>query len=131
MSKNLKVKVGKAFRYDSPDAPAAWLERCVSSILREEGARRYRPTIIKICDREDYGNDEGRMIWVEIKLKRTAETNHYFARVICTKPEQFHETESRMNGVTCETDYDEVIRSNILKWKESGIGIVIVTNRYR
>lgn len=131
MSKNLKVKVGKAFRYDSPDSPAVWLERCVSSILSEEGARHYKPTIIKIYDREDAGDDESRMLWVEVKLKRNAETTHYSARVICTKPEQFHETESRMNGVTCETDFDEVIRSNILKWKESGIGVVIVKNRYR
>lgn len=130
MSKNLKVKVAKVFQRDSLGNPAAWLERSVSSILSEEGARRYKPTMIKIYDREDYDDDDCRMLWVEIKLKRTTETNHCSARVISTNPEQFYETKSRMNGVTCETEFEEVIRSNIIKWNQRGLGIVIVKSRH-
>ena len=50
MSKNLRVKVGKAFKIGSSKELVEWLDKCISSVLEEEGDHRYKPTLLKFAD---------------------------------------------------------------------------------
>ncbi len=130
MSKNLRVKIGKAFKLDSPNTLTEWLEKCISSVLEEEGENRFKPTFIKVTDQKDYTDDE-RIVWVEIKFKKTKERIQYYAKVVEAppSPKVFYDTEEWMNGVTCETNYEEITRSSPLLWMGRGIGVVIVKDR--
>ena len=132
MSKNLRVKVGKAFKIGSSKELVEWLDKCISSVLEEEGDHRYKPTLLKIADQKDYTDDE-RIVWVNIKFKRTKERTQYTAKVVEVPPSAtvYQDTESWMNGVTCETAYEEVVRSTPLLWAGKGIGVVIGKEQYQ
>ena len=132
MSKNLRVKVGKAFKIGSSKELVEWLDKCISSVLEEEGDHRYKPTLLKIADQKDYTDDE-RIVWVNIKFKRTKERTQYTAKVVEVPPSAtvYQDTESWMNGVTCETAYEEVVRSTPLLWAGKGNGVVIVKEQYQ
>ena len=132
MSKNLRVKVGKAFEIGSSEELVEWLNKCISSVIEDEGDHRYKPTLIKLTDQKDYTDDGERIVWVDIKFKRTKERTQYAAKVIEVQPSStvYQDTEALMNGVTCETAYEEVARSVPFLWAGSGIGVVIVKDRY-
>ena len=132
MSKKLRVKLGKAFEIGPSKELVEWLDKCISAIIEEEENRRYKPTFIKITDQKDYTDDGERIVWVDIKFKRTKEKTQYAAKVIEVQPSStvYQDTEAWMNGVTCETAYEEVARSVPFLWAGSGIGVVIVKDRY-
>ena len=133
MSKNLRVKVGKVFKIGSSEELVEWLNKCISSVIEDEGDHRYKPTLIKLTDQKDYTDDGERIVWVDIKFKRTNEKIQYAAKVVEAPPSStvYYDTESWMNGVTCETNYEEVTRSTPLLWAGKGIGVVIVKDRYQ
>ena len=133
MSKNLRVKVGKAFEIGSSKELVEWLDKCISTVIEEEENHRYKLTSIKITDQKDYTDDGERIVWVNIKFKRTKEKTQYIAKVVEAPPSAtvYQDTENWMNGVTCETTYEEIARSTPLLWAGKGIGVVIVKDRYQ
>ncbi len=124
MAKKLRVKVEKEFFEDWQNTPVDWLKERVSTIIKEECSHGYKPKDINLSNRRlPSGTD---YVSVEMKFKKAKKTAEYKAEVIDLTPDLADQIDSWMNGVTCDTGYEEVARTQPIKWLGRAIGIVIV-----
>lgn len=99
------------------------INSCMSMLMEKVGEMGFQPNSVTIFSKSS-------TIWMEVGFN--VSTEKWICKTeIVSQPANSHMLQEYMNGVSCETDYDEVTRSNELKWRGHLLGVVIVKHRYQ